>query len=460
MLSSNSKKKEGSNTKKISPQELPSHVLSSNKAATRSPSSKYIGSFIKDVNMSPSRLLKYKSFLKRIRANKIKKFFRQNLVKTYYTHEKRIKYYQYLVKHLTVLKVNECLAPKQIIVNGKMIFDGYSIHDKIFLDKQIGTASKHGVIYKTFIKDTFGGAPIATKIMKAIKSNKKEIDITIFISDKMMQNQLSRHFLFTYKYFQCVKTESLPTDSTAIPRQSASTNIPYASIETFIKSRYFVTLNEMAHGDLKMLCNNTDILKDDELLLNLSCQCMIALAYFHNLNYVHRDAHWGNFLYHKTDDNKSKRLQYYHYIIYDKHYYLTACGYTIMLHDFGKAEYVPTKQNELIKEGKRHNEIETYDIDESIKDYTRILKAFMIQSAGGWINKYMQYDTVSDISEDIYYNLKLKGSRKQFAGIREIIIYIMEQYIYITKEYEYNNIITDIEIADQDIINKEPFVIR
>jgi hypothetical protein len=414
----------------------------------QSPSSGYIATYMKDFNMSANRLAKYKSFLKRIRANKIKKFFKQNLVKTYYTHEKRIKYYQYIVKHLAPLNTKACVESKQIVTNGKTVFNGYSIQDKIYLDKQIGSASKYGVIYKTFIKGTFGGAPIATKIMKALKSNKKEIDITILTSDKLAQNQLSRHFLFTYKYFQCFHKVASATATTGT---AASGPDGTTTIEAIIKSNYFISLNEMAHGDLKMLCHDTKILEDNELLLNLSCQCMIALASFHNLDYLHRDAHWGNFLYHKTQDDKSKKLQLYHYIICGKDYYLPACGYTIMLHDFGKALHIPTEKQALLGRNTREIDADRYIIEKSISDYTRILHAFMSQDAGGWsIYDYLPDDEVCDMIEQLYYGLI--SSTRTFVKIGEIIEYIIQQYTHI-------GVISDVLLTGSDIINKEPFVI-
>jgi hypothetical protein len=426
---------------------------------TKSPSSRHIGSFIKDLNMSPNRLAKYKLFLKRIRANKIKKIFKQNLIKTYYTHEKRTKYHQYLANHINDLNMNACLVPKQIIKNGKIIFDGYTIHDKVFLDKQIGTASVYGIIYKTFIKGTFGGAPIAAKIMRALKTNKKEIDINRVISNKLKQNQLSRHFLFSFKSFQCIQQptsspivsdRNISVVASAIP-PSAIVDHSKNNIQNITKSSYFVTLNEMAHGDLKMLCANTKILEDDELILNLSCQCMIAIGFFHNLGYLHRDAHWGNFLYHKIDDNTSKQLHCYHYRVHGVDYYLPARGYTVMLHDFGKADHIVTKRQELLEKGVQQNDVNKHIIEKGVSDYTRIMRAFMNNSAGGWsIYESLPDDTVTRTIENLYYNLK--GSTRVYTDIHKIIDDIMRQYVSL-------NVISENLIEGSKIINNVPFVI-
>lgn len=429
---------------------------SSAKSVTKSPTSRHIGSFIKDLDMTPNQLVKYKSFLKRIRANKIQKFFKQNLVKTYYTHEKRIKYYHYLMQHLSNMTINTCLVPKQIIQNNKIIFDGYTIHDKIYLDKQIGSASVNGIIYKTFIKNTFGGAPIAAKIMKALKINKNEIYINELISNRLLQNKLSRHFLFSFKTFQCIQQTSATSNTNSSVLNSAvppPTIVNHSkNIETLSKSSYFITLNEMAHGDLKMLCANTKILEDNDLLLNLSCQCMIAIAFFHNLGYLHRDAHWGNFLYHKINDNKSVQLHCYHYRIHGVDYYLPSYGYTIILYDFGKAEHIGIKRRELLQQGVRQKDVNRYVIEKGISDCTRIIRAFMNKNTGGWnIFESLPDDSISQTMEQLYYNLK--GKTRLYTDINKIIDDIMQQYTHL-------NVISDVYIDGAKIINDTPFIIE
>jgi len=430
---------------------------SSVKSVTKSPASRHIGSFIKDLDMTPNRLVKYKSFLKRIRANKIHKFFKQNLLKTYYTHEKRIKYYHYLMQHLSNMTINTCLVPKQIIKNNKIIFDGYTIDDKIYLDKQIGTASISGIIYKTFIKDTFGGTPIAAKIMKALKKNKSEIYINELISNKLLQNKLPRHFLFSFKTFQCIQQTSTTSNtnnsviSSAVPPPTI-VNHSKNNIETITKSSYFITLNEMAHGDLKMLFANTKILEDNDLLLNISCQCMIAIAFFHTLGYLHKDAHWGNFLYHKINDNNSVKLHCYHYRIHGVDYYLPSCGYTIMLYDFGKAEHIFIKSRELLQNGVRQNDVDRYVVEKGISDCTRIMHAFMNKNAGGWsIFESLPDDSVTQTIEQLYYNLK--GKTRLYRDINKIIDDIMQQYTSL-------NVVSDVFIDGSKVINDNPFIIE
>jgi predicted unusual protein kinase regulating ubiquinone biosynthesis (AarF/ABC1/UbiB family) len=53
------------------------------------------------------------------------------------------------------------------------------------------------------------------------------------------------------------------------------------------------------------------------------------------LNYIHRDAHYGNFLYQENNE-----IGYYHYIFNGKNYYLKSCKYNIMIYDFGFANEI------------------------------------------------------------------------------------------------------------------------
>ena len=65
---------------------------------------------------------------------------------------------------------------------------------------------------------------------------------------------------------------------------------------------YIILLNELARGDLKHLCKKKDFLKNNELLYNVFAQIILSILTFHNLGYIHRDCHWGNFLYHYNNN--------------------------------------------------------------------------------------------------------------------------------------------------------------
>jgi predicted unusual protein kinase regulating ubiquinone biosynthesis (AarF/ABC1/UbiB family) len=53
-------------------------------------------------------------------------------------------------------------------------------------------------------------------------------------------------------------------------------------------------------------------MKNDGLMINIVIQYMLAIMTFHQLNYIHTDAHGGNFLYHKIDEMTG--YYYYHLI--------------------------------------------------------------------------------------------------------------------------------------------------
>jgi hypothetical protein len=312
-------------------------------------------------NSSTSR--KVKNMLQKLKATKVQRFLKNNLIKKYFTLEKRVKYYKYVRDFLKNLNQNACIDTKTFKSKSNQEVNGYTINNIIDLEKRIGTDSAYGVIYRTSVKNMLGRAPIATKLMPINKDNKKEITLNMNISKGIVRPQLSRHFLLTYKAFEC---------------QNRSIQVP----QIIMNTKYYITLNELAHGDLKSLCQNKDYLRNDELVLNMAVQTVLSIMTFHNLGYTHEDCHWGNFLYHMTEDKSG----YYHYKINKKDYYLKNCGYTMMIYDFGFSnKYNPKSaglQNLLAA------------------DYTRILQAFKNRSDRGWnkeanlpspvVSKYIQ----------------------------------------------------------------------
>jgi predicted unusual protein kinase regulating ubiquinone biosynthesis (AarF/ABC1/UbiB family) len=174
--------------------------------------------------------------------------------------------------------------------------------------------------------------------MKNDSDNRREVNIMTFITNKIILKKLSKHFLMIYSYSTCSK------------------KIP-------LKIR-LISVNELADGDLKMLVRMRDVLDDDELLFNLLFQTYISVATFQNLvKFVHKDAHFGNFLYQKNNEKG-----YYHYIFNGRNYYLKSCKYNIIIFDYGFAE-----------------RIEDQDIATINADYFQIIHAFM-NKITGWGN--------------------------------------------------------------------------
>ena len=283
-------------------------------------------------------------------ANIIANFLKNKLIKDKYTLDNRLAFYKYINNLLVDINGNECLESK--VFKSKK---GYTINNKINLYKKIGTESAYGVIYLTSIVNSFGGFTIASKVMPNNEDNINEIKIMTFLRDKVLLKNRSKHFVFMYKYAICNKK---PFDD---------------------KTR-IVCVNELAHGDLKTLMTNEEILKNDELMLNLLFQTFISIGTFHNIaGYVHKDCHHGNFLYQTNNDEG-----YYEYSFNGKSYYLKSCGYNIMIYDFGLSEEI--NLNGALVDA-------TYIPD----DYLRISNAFYNQRDEGWIkHKDLPSDNVSE----------------------------------------------------------------
>ena len=166
-----------------------------------------------------------------------------------------------------------------------------------------------------------------------------EAQINLKITDKVIKNMISRHFILTYKVIICDKI--------------SNKNLP----DIVLNKKYYILLNELARGDLKQLCNSKMFLKNNSVLYNVFIQIMLSISTFHHLGFIHGDCHWGNFLYH-MNYNVTKN-SYHHYNIYGKNYYLKSCEYTMYIYDFGFAEKIKSVKKSLIDD-----------------DYKRLINAF------------------------------------------------------------------------------------
>jgi hypothetical protein len=276
-------------------------------------------------------------YMNLLAAYKIQKFIKDKIIINKNTLNNRINRYKILMKKLSLLKDGDCLEEKKFNT-----VNGYTIRNIINLEKQIGRKSKTGSIYLTNIPNLIGVYPIATKVMNDNISNRREVQIMKIITNKIILNNFSRHFLMIYSSSLC------------------SPEIPLLTP----KLRY-ISVNELADGDLKMIMDNRDVLEDNDLILNLLFQTYISIATFqNNIGYAHNDTHHGNFLFHYNNENIKG---YYHYVFNEKDYYLKCCKYNIIIFDFGKAKNVYYE----------HNIINIH------RDYKRILYAFM-KKGKGW----------------------------------------------------------------------------
>jgi len=349
-------------------------------------------------------------FISDKRIQKIQKFFKKYAVKDKYILENRIKYYKYLLNYIKNIKRDECV--KKYVENNNT---KYSIDDKLFLIKKIGTDSVNALIYLTVLKNVLGGNLLAAKITPIDKDNLKEINIMDELTKKVIIQRKSKHFLMMYKYFVCSKNI----------RNSVS------------DSKRLIAINELAHGDLKMLIEDRKIAGNNELMYNLFAQTFLSIASFHKLakNY-HNDAHYGNFLY-----QKNKEIGYYHYVSSNnkKNYYLKACEYNIMIYDFGYCE-----------------DIQQDNTREALQDYIRIICAFMNKRDGWGIYNELPNERFNDEMKSVEYQLMFYWKNMNSSYDLDIIEFVYNM-IQQGGQNMHNNIFTT--IRPRKIINKTPFVI-
>lgn len=228
--------------------------------------------------------------------------FKRTINEPYYN---RIIKYRTQIKHLDNIETYQCLnAVKK--TNG--YFEYEISHGNIILKEQIGSKSKYGVIFLT--KNKFSNIMYATKLTPQNIYNYNELQISKKLSNVTIADK-SPHFLIIYKFIFC--------------NENYNVNLP----EIIDKSTYYISINELADGNLK---NFFDVNIDPKLTLNAYQQILISILSFHYFtnNYYHNDCHYKNFLFHKI-----KPGGFFHYNIYGKDIYIENMGYLWMIWDFG-----------------------------------------------------------------------------------------------------------------------------
>jgi hypothetical protein len=333
-----------------------------------------IKSSISKISKKPSYNSKSRIFSNDIlKVKKIQGFLRDKLVINKHTLTNRINRFNLLKKRLALLKNNDCLEKKTF--NNA---NGYTIRNIINLEKKIGSKSKYGTIYLTSIPNFISKYPIATKVMKHDNDNITEVNIMLMITNRILLRKISKHFLMIYGSCSCTKK--------------------------IAEKLRLISINELADGDLKMLVNIRDVVGNYELLFNLFFQTFISIASFHNLTgFVHKDAHYGNFLYQINNE-----IGYYHYICNGRDYYLKSCKYNIIIYDYGFSKRINTNMN--------NNHIVNIESKYVFEDYSRILRAFMNKKTGWGKYRDLPNDHINDIilninnilNNNIYFELTSK----------------------------------------------------
>lgn len=319
---------------------------------------------------------------KNSKAKRIQRFLKNKLISNKFTLDNCVKFSKYLQLRLKSINENDCLDTK-IFKDGKR---GYTIKNVIDLVKKIGTESSYGVIYLSSIKEGLGGFSIVSKVMAATKDNLQEIKLMREITDKLLLTKKTKHFAAVHKHAICKKDSILnyQGDKIAMPGKLK-----------------LVSINELAHGDLKTLVAKRDIAGNMNLMCNLLIQVFISIGTFQNLvGHVHNDAHYGNFLY-QINNEKG----YYEYEFDGKKYYLKSCGYNMMIYDFG-----------LSKSIKKSTELKKYS-NLIVRDYARIIHAFLTKQ-NGWGE---------------YYDVPTKECEMRVLSIYQVLMDIIREYIKVDK---------------------------
>lgn len=332
-----------------------------------------------------------------------------------YNLDKRIMYYNYIHKKLSTISNNKCLEKKKF----DNVNYGYTIDDKINLIKIIGTKSSYGVIYITKIKNVIGKYPVVSKLLTSNKDNLKEIKINTSVTKKIVLNKFSKHFLLTYKVINCKKKKN---------------NLP----EKINNNKYYIILNELAHGDIKQLFTIKKIVDNNSLVYNIFIQVILSILTFHNIGYIHRDCHYGNFLYQRVNDDG-----YYHYKIYNKDYYLKSCDYNILIYDFGLS--------------KKHNYTRKDNV-KLFKDYYRIHHAFLNKSFFSNPNKV--WNEKQQISFEVSLYVKKFISLIYNLNEKNDYIDIINKHILPYFIINNSDIFLNKKPVNSKIINKTPFIIK
>ena len=316
-----------------------------------------------------------------------------------YNLPERVKFINQIKKLVKDINNDDCVEPKKF---GNR--DGYSVRDIINMEEVIGTPSNYGVIYLTTIKGAPKSFKIASKLFKDDADNRNEVKIMEHITNKLILTEKSRHFLALYNNSRCKDKGLQP------------------------KIR-LLSINELAHGDLKGLILKRAVMGDDKLVYNLLIQVIISIATFQKQTKLyHNDCHFGNFLYQKNIEKG-----HYQYRVGVEDYYLPSCDYNMMIYDFGLAKKIT---NDII--GGRY----------VIGDYLRIMNAFINASDGGWCDGNFINDKVSKDIKSMQRELMLKFVFDDPLNTPDKIINFVAQKIPAFSK-----------LRPPKIINTKPFVI-
>jgi hypothetical protein len=187
----------------------------------------------------------------------------------------------------------------------------------IYFDRRIGSESVYGTAYLN------AGKGLARVLKFSIKIMSDRFTSEVNLLNKMSQlaeKGISPNMPITYAVKKCVS----PSDTTLLKNPTA--------IDLMKAGGYYVVLNELANGDTHDFFKFAYTDRDYESVIT---QMLFSLQAFHNIGYVHNDAHLGNFLWHKVTAGGFWQYQYGDTVIY-----VPNTGYLMVLWDPGLAKKI------------------------------------------------------------------------------------------------------------------------
>jgi hypothetical protein len=360
-------------------------------------------------------------------------------------YDRRV-YFKLLMKHIATLNSSNknCMRFYKYNTDGEPIF---RIGDKIILNKRIGSDSMNAVVYLSSFRDkTKKLFKFATKITLLDDDNTtNEAKILSFLTKNVLEDKCP-HFPILYGLLRChnfmdFNNSPYLTSNSTSQNSLKRINPIYLNVypDFILNNKYhktLINLVELANGDLKSFIDINH--NNSSLMENAFAQIYFSLMFFYKTtNMMHRDANWGNFLFHKI-----KPGGYFHYKIFDKDYYIENLGYLWVIWDFDfsrsfdQYSLLSTDFNLVIRSFIHKNEILSY-----IK---------------GFSEKIFNEDLVVKIN-NVYYHL-FKTNLKDMYYSPENINYYFRVILIILEREQFIKSIDDMTRYDI-IINKKPYII-
>ena len=211
----------------------------------------------------------------------------------------------------------------------------YSFNNNIFIIKRIGNKSSDGSIFLSEIKTRTKTYNFITKIQ--IFSDLREMEFLDRVTRYAVKNN-NIHLPLVYNYLKCDefnKFDLLLPDSINNNRKINNYNRRYIN-----STSYYSIFAELAEGDINKYTEEKIITSNE--LYNTIAQCFMAIISFHNIGIFHRDAHLGNFLYHKIVSGNCFEYKYR-----DLTFYIENIGYNWVIWDFGRSKEINNNKYDI-----------------------------------------------------------------------------------------------------------------